>query len=219
MPRTVSAVALVAALLSAAPALAQERPWSFYAGASVTSPYQRGERGDISTIYVAAPGGWTVGWAATAGLFVSRRVSVEVELSATGVMTATERSRYDMTFFEERRDKALSVNARLHVRPGRHLDVEPVVGFLVVTGEQWTKTQYAHPWAPTYTSERVHNVMNAVAGFSVGVDWRIGGRHLALVPSFRWQVIYRGDVGENRYPDSGLPVSTLRPAIGIRYDF
>ena len=219
MSRAVSAVALVVALLATAPAVGQERPWSLYAGASVAAPYQRGERGEISTTYVTAPGGWTVGWAALAGLFVSPRLSVEVELSATGVMKATEHSRYDMTFFEERRDKALAVNARLHFRPRRRLDIEPVIGFLAVRGEQWTKTRYEHSWAQPYTTPREHVVMSPVAGFSVGLDLRIGGRHLAVVPSFRWHVVYRGEVGENRYPGSGLPASVLRPAVGIRYDF
>lgn len=213
-----TAVAVVACL-TAAPVLGQERPGSFYAGASATAPYQRGERGEISTTYVTAPGGWTVGWAALAGVFVSPWLSAEVELSSTGVMRATERSRYDMTFWEERRDNVLSVNARLHFHPRSRLDIEPVVGFLAVSGEQWTKTEVAHPWAPAYVTPREHVDMTTVAGFSVGLDCRIGGRHLAVVPSFRWQVVFRGDVGVDRYPDSGLPVSTFRPAVGIRYDF
>ena len=219
MSRALSAAALVAALMAAPAAAAQERPWSVYTAASVAVPHQRGERGEISTTYVAAPGGWTVGWAALAGVFVSPRVSVEVEWSATGIMKATEHSRYDITYLEERRDSILSVNARLHFRPRRHVDIEPVVGFLAVAGEQWTTLDVHHPWAPPYTVPRERSDMTVVAGYSLGLDWRIGGRHLAIVPSFRWQVIYRGEVGSNRYPDSGLPVSTVRPAVGIRYDF
>jgi len=208
----------LAAAIAPALAIAQERPWSVYVAGAACGPRESGPNGEISTTYLTAPGGFTAGWAVTAGLFVSPRVSVEAEWSATGIMRATEHSRYDQTYHERRRDNLLSVNLRLHFRP-RRLDIEPVVGFDMVDAERWSTVEYVPSWDPVPRSWSSHEHLTTVAGFSFGLDWRIGGRHFAVVPSIRAHVTFRGDGGFDTYPGAGLPVWTVSPSIGIRYGF
>jgi len=198
---------------------AQERPGAIYLTATATVPRGEGVTGTSSQTYATAPGGWTRGWAVGGGVFVSRHASVEVELSRTGVMRATEPSRYDMTFHEERRDTFLTFGIRLHARPGRAVDLEPVVGFDLVYGDAWSQVDYDHPYGTPYTTPRYRQDLATVAGFSTGLDVRAGGRHAAAVVSFRLHRTYRGNDYRSEYPGSDEQAWTIRPGAGVRFDF
>ena len=119
-------------------------------------------------IYVTAPGGTTAGWTVGGGVFVARHLSVEGEWSWSGVMTAREPARYGMTYIEERRDRMLGGMVRIHIRPGRRIDIEPVAGVAAVAHDRWSTTETNRPWLPPDQAVEV--------GPRIRYDTRDGGR-------------------------------------------
>ena len=169
------------------PAEAQERRGSVYVLGGPTVVQQDGPRGESSQTYRTAPGGTTVGWFVGGGVFVARAVSADFEFSSTGVMRATEPSRYFMTFNEERRDRMFVAGLRLHVPPGRNWDVEPVAGFLVVRGTAWSQTERSSGINPfqIVKDPRQRETLPTRYGFAAGIDARFGSARVAVVPSLR----------------------------------
>ena len=55
-------------------------------------------------------------------------------------------------------------------------------------------------------------------GIAAGADLRIGGRHVAILPSFRVFRMTVSDEFANHYP-GGATGWTIRPAILLRVDF
>ena len=127
--QTLRVIALALSTLSWAQlSSAQSEPGPVYVEWGFVVPYQSGPEGEESVTYVTAPGGATIGWAAGGGVYLVRRVSVHAEFATTGRMTARERSRYGMTFNEERRDRVLTVGLRLRLPVARSFHVEPFAG-------------------------------------------------------------------------------------------
>jgi hypothetical protein len=211
-----------AAALASARAQAQERTGSSYVIAGSTFSRQEGVTGETSVTYVTAPGGTTSGWTVAAGVFVSRGLSLEGEVSSTGMMRAREPSRYGMTFNEERRDRFFGVNARFHVPLSGRVCLEPMAGFVVIRHERWSQTEYLQYWlTPQQTSivgPRVREDLPTRTGLSAGADLRLGGEHLALVPSFRVRVADLGEEIVSAYP-GGFPRWTISPGISARIRF
>ena len=84
----------------------------------IVVPYQDGVTGEESQTYNSASGGWTIGWSAAAGIFVTSHLAIEGEWARSGEMTSTQPSRYDMTFHDRRRDRFLSFVARFPLSSG-----------------------------------------------------------------------------------------------------
>ena len=213
------------ALLLAAPALGSaqpppataapaERPGRVYASALLATPRLQGVTEDGFQTYVLPPGGFSFGWSALAGVFVSPRASVEFEVSRTGILKRTEPTRYSLTFVEERRDTFFTTAVRLHARPTRAFDIEPVLGFHVVREETWTTTTRLDFQGRLDTSPRFKDVRKPVAGFSCGADLRLGSGHAAFIASFRLHRTFWGsaDFEETRR-------WALVPGAGVRVAF
>lgn len=216
-------VATCGLILQAAVCAAQEAPGSAYAMGGVAVPYQNGVTGEEPRTYVSAPGGTTTSWMFTGGVFLKRGMSVEGEVSRTGTMRAREPSRYNSTFNEARRDWFFAGNFRFHLRPGSHADVEPLAGALVTHHQAWSQTEYVLAGMPSQVKvfPKTSVDLPTTLGLNSGVDVRFGGRHVAVVPSFRfrWRFAVFGD---NRnfgwYPD-GFPRWTVSSGVSARIDF
>jgi hypothetical protein len=208
--------------LSAPPVSAQERPWSVYVIAGATAVHQSGADDGQSQIYITAPGGTVPGLTVAAGVFVAARVSIEGECSTTRILSAREPARYGMTYIEERRDRLFGALIRVHTRPGRRVDIEPVVGVAAARHDRWSQTLTVRSWLPagqaTDVGPRIR--YQTLTGLAVtgGVDLRIGGRHFALVPSLRARLGTRGEEIEAYYP-GGYPRWAVVAGMSARVDF
>lgn len=206
-------------------AMAQERPGSIgsgYVQGGITLDHQRGVSGETDQLYVAAPGGTTLGWIVLGGVFIGAGLSIEGELASTGVMSAREPSRYGMTFNEDRRDRFFGVNMRFHVPANRSVHLEPLAGLAFVQHQRWSQTEYFQYWLTpqqqTIVGPRVRDDLPARLGLTAGLDVRVGGRHMAVVPSFRFRMAEIGEDIVSAYP-GGLPRWTISAGVAARVDF
>lgn len=202
---------------------------SVYVAGGVTVPYQSGATGESPQTYSAASGGFTLGFLAGGGVFVSPRVAIEGEWSQTGVMTSTQPSRYNETFNDRRRDRFLSVVARFPIG-GDRIRIEPVGGVAWTFPEASTqRDRVPFVGAPIVEHEPpVEHHLNSHLGFTAGCDARIGGDRVAIVPSFRFSDTgvtsgrYSDDSPEREiesiYP-GGYPRWTYRGAVAVRVGF
>lgn len=227
-----SVVCGLAVLCSGATALAQGRPGSMYAIGGIELSHQAGPSGESRQTYVTAPGGTTRGWSIGGGVFVASPIGVEVEVSSTGWMVSRQPSRYGMTFNEERRDRFVSLAARFHLPQVARVRIEPVVGMVFTHPEAWSQTEYYRYWLTPQEllvmGPRQQHRLDTNMGLTFGCDARIGGRHVALLPSFRMADTgvshgFYGDSSDRReigaiYP-GGYPRWTLRSGLAIRVDF
>ncbi len=215
-------VLLVLATGSGREAMAQERPWSIYVQGGVTAVRQDGAADGAFQIYTTAPGGTTIGWAVAGGVFVAAHVSLEGEWSSTGMMSAAEPARYDQTYHEERRDRFLGAIIRFHTRPGRRVDIEPLIGIGAVRHARWSRTDTYRFWLPADQAVEVGTRIRydpvTSAAVVAGVDLRAGGRHVAFVPSIRAAAWTRGD-GIERYYPGGFPRWSVSVGASLRVDF
>jgi hypothetical protein len=213
------AVLVLAPLRSAA---AQERPGSWYLMTGVAVVHQDGLTGESSQIYVAAPGGTSRGWWVAGGTFASSRVSVEGELAATGTMLAREPSRYGYTYNEERRDLFLGANVRLHFGSVHKVHIEPVGGIGLVFHQAWSQDDFYQYWLmpqqQVMHSPRVQDATQISMSLSGGLDVRVGGPHVAVVPSFRVRWYGSSDALQSRWP-GGHPTWTISGGAAVRIDF
>jgi hypothetical protein len=202
--RVVVAVMVLAASRGAA---AQERP---------------GAADGDSQIYITAPGGTTAGWTLGGGVFLTRHVSSEGEWSWSGMMTAREPSRYGLTYIEERRDRLLGVMVRIHSRPAGVVDVEPVAGVAAVAHDRWSTTEANRPWLPpeqaVEAGPRIRYDTVTGAAFVGGIDVRLGGGRVAVVPGFRVRAVTRGEDLVAYYP-GGFPRWTIGGGVTTRVRF
>jgi len=213
---------VVVLVASARGVAGQERPGAFYAAGGVTITHQDGAADGQSQIYIAAPGGTTAGWSVAGGVFVARSVSIEGEWSWSGVLTAREPARYGMTYVEERRDRMLAVLVRFHTRPAGGVDVEPVAGAAAVAHDRWSTTETDRPWLPpdqaVETGPRLRYDTVTGAAFVGGVDVRMGGGRVAIVPGFRVRAVTRGEDLVAYYP-GGFPRWTIGGGVTVRVVF
>jgi hypothetical protein len=218
--RVIATVALTIAITGSV--MAQEHTAGGYAVGGIVSTRQSGPTGESPQTYDTAPGGATIGWLIGIGAFVTPVVSVEFEISSTGIMTAREPSRYGMTFNEERRDRFFSGVVRFHAPVGRIIDLEPVAGFSVARSESWSQTEYFRFWLlpqqQLVVEPRVANASVLRFGWVAGADLRIGGRHVAILPSFRWCRTGDGLSKQPHYP-GGFPTSMMRAGAGLSIGF
>jgi hypothetical protein len=125
----------------------------------------------------AAPGGNTVGWLVGGGVFLSPRLSIEVEASRTGEMRARETGRHDTSEVSTRRDRFVSFGLKAHLPPSA-VHVEPFAG-IVLVGSEATFSSFSGDF-------RGYLPLAWNPGIVFGADVRIGGRHVAFVPGLRF---------------------------------
>ena len=215
-------VALVWVAATAGGVAAQERPGAAYVLGGVTVAHQDGAADGESQIYVTAPGGTVAGWMVGGGVFVSRHISLEGEWSWSGTMTAREPARYGLTYIEERRDRLLGMIVRFHVRPAGSIDIEPVAGVAAVAHDRWSTTGTSRPWLPpgqdVDVGPRVRYDTVTGAAIVGGVDVKIGGGRVAIVPGFRIRAVTRGEDLAAHYP-GGFPRWTIGGGVAVRIGF
>lgn len=212
-------------------AWAQE-PGSIYLTGGLVVTHQDGPSGEESQTYVTAPGGTTRGWLVGGGVFVTSAIALDVEASSTGWMDSREPSRYGMTFNEHRRDRFLAIAARLALPHDGPVRFEPVAGVVFTFPEAWGQTErymfWLTPQQVLQVDPRQDRRLDTGTGYTVGADLRLGGRRVAVLPSFR---LMRTAVSGGRYDDfsepsdissiypGGYPSWTLRGGVALRVDF
>ncbi|MFN7984833.1 MAG: hypothetical protein U0Q11_23560 [Vicinamibacterales bacterium] len=197
-----------------------------YVVGGISLSHQSGASGEVRELYVAAPGGWTTGWTLGVGVHAGEQVSIEGEVSATGVMKAREPSRYDITYNEERRDVFFSALLRMRTSARSRVAIEPVVGASLVRHQAWSQNEYARytgtlPLTVTVDPRQTRDLPTSLA-LTGGVDARVGARRWAVVPSFRIRRRIHRLNGENDfewwYP-GGMPSVTVSAGMSLRVAF
>jgi hypothetical protein len=224
------AITLMVALAGATAAHAQGRGTVYLAGGAAVM-HQDGPSGESPETYATAPGGTTLGWSAGGGVFVADWLALDAELSRTGWMTSRQPSRHGMTFNEERRDLFISFAARFAFPAAGTVRIEPVAGIVFTRPEAWGQTERSL-LAPTpqlvSVDPRQERFLDWGFGIGVGADLRIGGRHIALCPSFRLiqSGVSGGQYDEHSAPNDissiypgGYPDWTVRGGLALRVDF
>jgi len=202
-----------------------------YVFGGLAAVHQDGPSGESPQTYVTAPGGTTMGWLVGGGVFVTRHVAIDAEVSSTGWMTAREPSRYGYTYNEERRDRFVTVGARF-AWGGGAATVEPVAGVVFTKAEAYTQADrdlsLVSPQPGVEVGPRIRHDLDTGVGIMAGADVRIGGRRVAVLPTFR---IMQTGIGEGRFGEDapsreigaiypgGYPGWTLRAGVAIRVDF
>ena len=170
--RYVMCALMMSATLEAA---AQESQGAVYVAAGVTFPHQAALEAGSPPPF-AAPGGNTVGWLVGGGVFLSPRLSIEVEASRTGVMRTSQAGRHNTSEVSTRRDWLVFFGLKAHLPSA--VRIEPVAGIALV-GNEGTFSSFSG-------ESRGYFPLAWNPGIVFGADFRIGGRHLAFVPGFRF---------------------------------
>jgi len=221
----------VIALLGVASAAQAQSPGAaLYLEGGATLNHQSGDSGTTSVTYVTAPGGTTFGWLVGGGVGIGRHASVAVEFSSTGTMTATEPSRYFITYQESRRDRFLIAGVRFVLPASRVLAFEPVAGLAITFAEASSQATYTDPTFPRPAESTVTHDLNPGVGPAFGCDVRVGGGRGAVVPGVR---VIRSAIAAGRYDDrnsssdvditsiypGGYPEWTTRASVAVRLGF
>jgi len=175
----------------ASPVHAQEEVGSVYVAAGISFPNQLPKESGSPPPF-SAPAGATVGWSIGAGIFVHPRISLEGELSTTGVMRRDEGGRHDLRAVAQRKDRFVSLAVKGHLEVRSAVRVEPLGG-LVFVREQASGESFTYRVSPDFSSREVSSSSEWNVepewewrpGVMFGVDLRIGGRHVAFVPGLR----------------------------------
>lgn len=195
---------IIAVLVAVAPSnlFAQSAEPRGYLFGGVSVPRQQGVTTDESRTYLAAPGGWSIGFLVGGGARLTNLLSLEAEWHRTGIMEAIEPSRYFITYSARRRDTILSVGARVHLRFSRRLAVEPVGLFEFVGEQSWLAQRRESPGLPPAgnLSDYSPYVDSWGKGLAGGVDLRVGGRHVAALPGVRIHRFWRGENVSGTWP-------------------
>jgi hypothetical protein len=190
-----------------------------YAGASVGAFTQPVGEADGHYLSVGL-GGSGVAVAAAIGGFVGRSWSAAAEVSRGPAFAAaqwfTSRVRFDTVY----RDTLVGGFLRWH--PGRlsATAIEPVFGGLICIGRaQRTETDFAWAGMPSGPPRdaSVTRLRFGVAGGADVARWLT--RHVALVVSFRLNVLARRDARNDQPPELGVGPWVLHYAAGARYSF
>jgi len=125
VPGCVSFV-IMAVLIVPRPAQAQQQG-DVYVTAGVVLPMQQGAT-DGPRASIAAPGGVAAGGMIGAGVYFSRLVSVEGQVSRTRLFEAEEKIQtLNYTSSERRRENLIETLVRVHLPTGRRLQTESLV--------------------------------------------------------------------------------------------
>ena len=207
-------------------AAAQQSPGDVYATAGVAVPHQAALDPGSAPPF-PAPGGTTVGWLVGGGVVLPSELALEVELSRTGTMHSRHQGRHDTGEVATRRDWFLSLGLKRYVGRSR-FRIEPIAG-VVLVGDEGT---YEHLFRSVFSS-RGYYPLDWVPGVMFGLDFRIGGRRVAVTPGLRFaftgiptgrdcviilsgEPLCREDAERWQYKH---PQWTQRPSVALRVNF
>jgi hypothetical protein len=159
---------------------AQQSAGDVYATTGVTFPHQAA-LDPASPPPFPAPGGWTTGWLVGGGVTLPSQWALEAEVSRTGTMHSNHQGRHDVGEMATRRDWFLSVGLKRSFGLSSRVRVEPI-GAIVLVGDEGT---YESTFRSAF-SHRGYYPVDWVPGVMFGVDFRIGGRHVAVIPGIRF---------------------------------
>jgi hypothetical protein len=218
---------------------AQDRAGSVYVSAGASVPHQA-EPGGVTVPPFAAAGGSTVRWLVGGGVFVSPRLSIEGDVSGTGVMESTQSGR-GFEESSERRERVVSLGLKHHLPLGSVVRVAPVAGVVLVDGRvSFQGSRFVtRPSGTGFITERVPTEQGHVdfdwnVGVMFGVDVRIGGERFAIVPGVRLAftgvpdgsrcvIGFAGDTicspREKAYFSGYYPRWTERPSVSLAVSF
>ena len=195
---------IIAALLPLLPANLSAQPTETrgYVFGGLLLPWQEGVTTDDDRTYLAAPGGWSTGVLFGGGARINRRLSIEGEFQRTGIMETLEPSRYFITYSARRRDTRLAVGARIHLNAGPNITLEPMGMFEFVREESWLAQRTESPGLPPFGDLAQHSpfVNSWGSGLAGGMDVRLGGRTMAVLPGVRIHRIWRGEEAISTWP-------------------
>ena len=212
-----AALACAVLLCAAGPSQAQEQPGSVYVSGGVSFPSQPPKQAGSPPPF-AAPGGSTVGWSIGAGVHMQPRVSIEGQISTTGVMSSNVLGRHELRAAAQRQDRFFSVGVKGHLQVHSAVRVEPVGGVVFIR-EEASGEDFRYRLTSTGlvldSSTKWSDPPEWTTGLMMGVDLRIGGRHVAFLPGLR--ATFAGATGRF-YPDL-YPRWTYRPALAVGVNF
>jgi len=163
---------------------AAQSPGDVYVLPGVAFPHQA-ELGPGSAPPFPAPGGETVGWLVGGGMFLTSRLSIEIEASRTGTMESSHTGRHNIDQSATRRDWFLSAGLKRHFGPSA-FRIQPIAGIVLVGDEGTYENTYRSFFANVAaTVIRGYYPTDWVPGVMLGVDFHVGSRRLALTPGFR----------------------------------
>ena len=148
--------------------------------------------------YPELPGGTITSFIVAGGVFLTRHIGFDAEVTRTGSMWARQPSRY-FTLTEERRELLINTGVRFwRLWPGP-IQLEPTVGALFVVNSGWTQKEYDPPVASSHRVDPRSPSIRAVRfGVGGGLDAVIGGDRVAAVPAFRILHVFSDSSGSAR---------------------
>jgi hypothetical protein len=208
------------------PALAQESKAYLGTGGFVSTQGSH-RQGSAPSLPTTGAGGTTTGVALEAGVFVTARTALGVEISLPRRFTSIQETDYSRVFQQKsrHRDLALSGVVRRVLGPSSRLRVGLVAGAGVVnesTRQQRRDQQGPLPTYPPvfgpYSDEYSFTrwTLGALAGADVEMTI---APHVALVPQIRAHFIRRSSDPSEQGWALGLDPLVLRPALSIRATF
>ena len=205
----VATCVLLVMIGSLADASAQESPGAVYIKGGVSFPSQTSKRTSSPPPF-NAPAGDTVSWLLGGGVFLSRAISAEFEVSRTGVMTSQEQGRHFTSESGWRQDRFASLGVKVHFRWLPGVRVEPTAGLVLTRSKEAVSPNLAADQRPAWSPAMWH------PGLMLGADLRIGGRHVAFLPGVRVYVSLEPNATQW---DVNYPGTTLRPSLAISAGF
>lgn len=210
-------------MINASLGAAQDSPGTVYVSGGVSLLHQAAIMAGSPPPF-AAPGGTTVGVLVGGGVFLPRRLSVEADVSRTGVMRSRQEGRHNTSEVATRQDWLVSVGLKAHFRALSNFGIEPVAG-IVWVGTEGTFSSFSG-------DARGYFPLAWTPGLMFGADLRIGGRRVAVVPGVRFAFtgVPNGErcvIGFSGQPlcDEGErwdyyhPQWTQRPSVSVRVNF
>lgn len=192
----------VALLLLGVPfsAAAQQPGLHPYAFGGLVLSWQEGATTDEHRTYLTAPGGWTAGVLAGAGVGILPRLGIEGQFRRSGVLETVEPSRHFFTYLAQRRDTAVAVAARLRMPLSPGLTLEPVGLLEFVYEQSWLASRRDGPVPEPAMPPPAPFVNSWSRGVAGGLDLRAGRGRVAFVPGVRVHWTPRGEDAVSTWP-------------------
>jgi len=212
-------------------AFAQAGAGFIYVTTGITFPRFDGYENGL---YGGVPGGSTEAWTVGVGVFVTPKASVELEMLGTATLRTWQRPRAGggtrVVYEEDRRDRSIGINLRLHMSRWRRVQFNPLAGVAFVQHWGWSQliarndSPLTNPIDTPVSAPRIRRHLPTDTGITLGFDVRIGSEHVAVVPSYRlWLRV------TDRYPPNqsdptgqylgGASQWMVTPGVMARIDF
>jgi hypothetical protein len=134
-----------------------------------------------------SPDGRTQAFMGGGGVFLNRKVAIDIGVFRNGSLGARQSVRYGRIINHELRKNFITTGARFRLPVTRRVQVEPVTAFLLTIHEGVWQEECCtlFPGQPVRVSQRLRTAFPISPGFAGGIDVPIGNERIAFVPSFR----------------------------------